>query len=149
MSTAFVPADFEIPLTFEGPGFRMEPLGPVHNERDHAAWMSSVDHIRATPGFGDSDWPTPMSLQENLSDLVGHATDFENREGFTFSILDGDDVIGCLYIYPARTAANDAHVRSWVSEHRADMDVTVWRTVSAWLPAEWPFLNPSYEPRPE
>jgi hypothetical protein len=69
MTETFVPESFVVPTHLEGDGFRLEPLGPEHNERDHAAWMSSIEHIHATPGFGDSDWPAPMSLAENLLDL--------------------------------------------------------------------------------
>ena len=48
---AFVPDDFVVPVTLEGPGFRLDPLGPEHNERDHAAWMSSIEHIRSHTRF--------------------------------------------------------------------------------------------------
>ena len=48
---SFVADDFVVPVSFDGPGFRMEPLGPEHNERDHDAWMSSIDHIWKTPDF--------------------------------------------------------------------------------------------------
>lgn len=147
MEDTFVPVDFEVPGSFEGPGFRLEPLGAEHNDRDHAAWMSSIDHIRSTPGFDDWPWPVPMSLERNLEDLVGHAQHFEERKGFTYSILDGDDVIGCLYIYPASRTGHDAEVRSWVRESRAAMDDAVWSTVSGWLEATWPFLNPYYARR--
>lgn len=133
MTGLFVPVDFEVPIHFEGLGVRLEPLGPEHNERDHAAWMSSIDHIRSTPGFEVSEWPAPMSLKRNLSDLVGHSRDFENREGFTCSIVECDNVIGFVYIYPSRTAGHDAEVRSWVAENRPEMDVMVWRALSRWI----------------
>ncbi len=71
------------------------------------------------------------------------------REGFTYSILDGDDVIGCLYIYSSTTPENDTLVRSWVRESRADMETVVWESVSKWLAEEWPFENPLYEARTE
>ncbi|UUU40747.1 hypothetical protein [Streptomyces sp. NBC_00162] len=48
----FVPAGFEAPTSLVGEGFRLEPLGGQHNERDLAAWGGSIEHIRATPGFG-------------------------------------------------------------------------------------------------
>ena len=64
------------------------PLGPEHNARDHAAWSSSIDHIRATPGFADWPWPHPMTLAENLADLEAHARDFAERSGFTYAVLD-------------------------------------------------------------
>jgi hypothetical protein len=148
MSKTFVPEDFEPSLSLAGDGFRLEPLGPEHNERDHVAWMSSIDHIRATPGFEDTKWPTLMSLADNLADLEEHARDFRERRGFTYSVLDGDEVIGCVYIYPSRSEGHDATVRSWVRESRAEMDIPLWRAVSSWLGRDWPFTDLEYAPRP-
>ncbi len=142
---SLVPADFVVPLGFEGPGFRLEPLGPQHNERDHDAWMSSIDHIHATPDFPYGAWPEGMSLEANLADLVRHAEDFEDRSGFTYSILDGDDVIGCVYIYPSET--EDAAVRSWVRASRSGMDVVTWRAISTWIETDWPFTTVEYGAR--
>ncbi len=136
---------FVVPLSFECPGFRLEPLGPQHNDRDHVAWMSSIDHIRQTPDFPHDAWPTAMTLESNLADLVRHASDFDNRSGFTYSILDGDDVIGCVYIYPSPTA--DASVSSWVRASRAEMDVVTWQAISTWLETDWPFTTVEYGAR--
>jgi RimJ/RimL family protein N-acetyltransferase len=147
MEQPFVPVDFEVPEPLVARSFRLEPLGPVHNDRDHEAWMSSIDHIQSTPGFEDWPWPTPMSLEANLQDLVDHAEDFEQRRGFTYSIVDGDEVVGCLYMYPARHEAHDVEVRSWVREDRAPLDAVVWRAVSAWVADSWPFESPLYAPR--
>ena len=147
MITPFVPNGFDVPDGLDCPGFRLEPLGAEHNDRDYDAWMSSLDHIRSTPGFADRGWPHPMSLEANLSDLVKHAADFENRSGFTYSILDGDDVIGCVYIYPHSDSDYDAAVSSWVRVSRAEMDVVVWRSLSDWLAASWPFANIEYASR--
>jgi hypothetical protein len=143
----FVPDDFEVPRTHVGPGFRLEALGPVHNVRDHGAWMASIGHIRDTPGFENREWPRPMTLVENMADMEMHATEFAQRSSFTYSILDGDSVIGCVYIYPP-SYEGDADVRSWVSSDRADMDVVVWREVSEWLLGDaWPFASINYAPR--
>ncbi len=147
MAEHFVPEAFVVPTAYVGEGCRLEPLGPQHNERDHEAWMSSIEHIQATPGFEDWDWPTPMSLEENLRDLEGHAREFRERTGFTYSILDGDEVIGCVYIYPSRSDGFDANVRSWVRAGRAKMDEPVWRSLSAWLMTAWPFERLNYAPR--
>lgn len=146
MTEPFVPHDFEVPVEFHGPGFSLQPLGPEHNERDHAAWMSSIEHIRSTPGFESWPWPVPMSLEENLGDLEVHAAHFRERVGFTYSIVDGTEVIGCLYIYPAETH-HDAHVRSWVRASRSEMDVVVWRSIAEWIANAWPFQNPLYASR--
>lgn len=89
-----------------------------------------------------------MSLGHNHEDMVRHARDFETRNGFTYTILDDQDVIGCVYIYPSDRVGHDAEVSSWVTEARADLDIVVWRTVTAWLRQVWPFSHPHYAARP-
>ena len=145
----FVSAGFDAPGGLTGPDFRLVPLGPEHNERDHAAWTSSIEHIRATPGFPDGEWPTEMSLADNLADLERHARDFAARRGFTYSVLepDGDEVIGCIYIYPDRVNGTDAKVSSWVRVSHAHLDVPLWRAVTDWLERDWPFGSVSYAAR--
>jgi len=139
----FVPTDFEPPTALVTDDFRLEPLGPQHNDADHAAWTSSIDHIRATPGFPDGTWPPVegMSLERNLDDLRRHAADFDARTGFTFTVLDPqtDDVIGCVYLYPAASADADVSAQSWVRASRAELDVALADAVAAWLAAEWPW----------
>jgi GNAT superfamily N-acetyltransferase len=147
---ALVPDDFEVPTGLTTPDFRLEPLGPEHNVSDHAAWTSSIEHIQATPGFLGRSWPgRVMTLDENLADLERHARDFAKRRGFAYTVLDGDEVIGCVYIYPSRRAGYDADVRSWVRTSHAHLDGTLYRTVSAWLASAWPFAAVDYAPRPE
>jgi len=143
----FVPPGFAVPDRLVTPLFRLEPLGPEHNERDHAAWSSSVEHIHASPGFEDRRWPHEMTLEENLRDLEGHAQDFADRAGFTYTVLEpsGDDVIGCVYIYPDREGSHDARVRSWVRADRAELDVPLRRAVADWLASDWPFADVDYE----
>lgn len=144
----FVPDDFDVPTTFEGPGFHLEPLGPEHNERDYEAWTTSMDHIHSTPGEWGK-WPHPMTLEENMSDMEMHAREFRGREAFTYSILDDQAVIGCLYIYPDKRGATDAYVSSWVRVSRADMDVVVYRAIRDWLTRTWPFERFRYADRGE
>jgi RimJ/RimL family protein N-acetyltransferase len=151
MDTApFVPPDFVVPLSLETPQFRLEPLGPQHNEADYAAWTSSLAHIRSTPGYPDGKWPDDRSIDDNLRDLRRHADDFAQRRGFTYTVLDPStaDVIGCVYIYPDRDDAGRASVQSWVRASRADLDVPLWRAVSDWLETSWPFERVSYDDRP-
>lgn len=52
-----MPDDFDPPRELALPEFHLVPLGPQHNESDHAAWTSSIAHIRATPGFEGWGWP--------------------------------------------------------------------------------------------
>jgi hypothetical protein len=143
----FVPDGFEPPRGLEASDFRLEPLGPEHNERDHEAWSSSIEHIRASPGYPDGSWPRPMSLAENLADLERHASDFAARTGFTYTVLAaGDDVIGCVYVYPADDDVHDASVQSWVRASRAELDPVLRAAVAEWLASSWPFRRPLYEP---
>jgi hypothetical protein len=142
-SSEFVPVDFDPPTALVTESFHLEPLGPQHNEADHAAWMASIEHIRSTPGFTDGTWPPPggMTLEENLSDLRRHADDFARRAGFTFTVLDpaDNDVIGCVYIYPSAAAEYDVSVHSWVRADRASLDVPLADAVARWLASDWPW----------
>ena len=156
MPVSFVPDDFEVPRSLAGEGFRLEPLGPEHNEDDYRAWTSSISHIRATPGFQGRSWPVPdMTLAENLGDLERHAADFAGRSGFTYTVraTGSDEVIGCVYIYPdasdasVASVASDADVRSWVSADHAPLDVVLYEAVSEWLRSAWPFTAVTYAPR--
>jgi len=147
-SPGFVPDAFEVPRSLRGPGFVLEPLGPRHNDSDHRAWGSSIQHIRATPGFDPADWggdswPFPMTADQNLSDLIMHAEEFDRHEAFAYTVLDGDggmaEVIGCVYIDPDIEARADAMVRSWVRADRAALDALVATAVCDWLRNQWPF----------
>lgn len=144
-----VPDDFVVPRELVAERFRLEPLGARHNERDHAAWTGSIDHIRATPGFEAGSWPPVegMSSDDNLADLRRHADDFENRTGFTYSVLSGDEVVGCVYIYPARDNPDAAQVRSWVRADHAALDAPLYEAVSRWLATDWPIARVRYAPR--
>jgi hypothetical protein len=152
----FVPDDFAVPDGLVARGFRLTPLGPQHNEADHAAWRSSIDHIRATPGFGGGNWPREMSLADNPRDLRRHARDFAARRGFTCTVpgTGAGDVIGCVYIYPprgqgpgGRERRRRAPVASWVRAGHAALGPAVHDAVAAWLERDWPFDAIQYAPR--
>lgn len=141
-SEDFVPPGFEPPTSLVTEHFRLEPLGPQHNEADHAAWMSSVEHIRATPGYPDGDWPpvAGRTLEENLDDLQRHASDFARSRGFTFTVLDpDDDVIGCVYLYPTSSEHFDVTAQSWVRATSAHLDAPLADAVAHWLATDWPW----------
>lgn len=168
----FVPDWYEVPLRLETEDFVLVPLGSEHNERDYEAWSSSMEHIHSTPGFVERRWPVPMSLEENIGDLVRHAEDFVARRGFTYSVLDPTEsnVVGCVYLYPRDPGADvpqnqtqsvdssadgyAVRARSWVradpsdTAGAVDLDVRLWRTISAWLADAWPFTHIDYAPRP-
>jgi hypothetical protein len=145
---SFVPGEFTPPTRLDGPGFRLEPLNGGHNDRDYAAWTSSMEHIHATPGWETSTWPKEMTLDENMADLVRHDGDFQARSGFTYTVLDDDDdVIGCVYIYPSKADPQVAKVSSWVTAARAELDAPLYETVRDWLDRDWPFAQVEYAAR--
>ncbi|GAA5199297.1 hypothetical protein GCM10023322_74620 [Rugosimonospora acidiphila] len=150
--STLVPDDFAVPRELVAKRFRLEPLGPQHNERDHAAWTSSIEHIRSTPGFEGGGWPpiAGMPMERNLADLRRHADDFTQRSGFTYSVIEvpGNEVIGCVYIYLARDDDTIVEARSWTRVDRADLDKSLYEAVSGWLSADWPFPKVRYAPRP-
>ena len=138
-----MPAGFDPPTGLATDQFRLEPLGPHHNESDHAAWTSSIEHIRSTPGYPDGNWPPPdgMTLERNLADLRRHADDFTRRVGFTFTVLDPAEghVIGCVYLYPTDSEEYDVTEQSWVSADRQELDVPLADAVARWLETDWPW----------
>jgi len=148
----FVPDEFDPPRELQLPELHLVPLGARHNESDHAAWTTSIAHIRATPGFESWSWPPVegMSLDANRRDLERHARDFAERAGFTFTVLrpGAEEVIGCLYIYPAKDGGGGAEVRSWVRADVAELDGPLHSAVSRWLVERWPFERAIYADRP-
>jgi hypothetical protein len=151
MDSAFVAPDFELPDPPARREFVLVPLTVDHNEGDLHAWSSSVEHIHATPGFAGRPWPDePMTLERNAADLQGHVDDFRERRGFTYSVLQpgNQEVIGCVYIYPASEPEVDVDVRSWVRVTHAHLDSEVFRTVRQWLRDAWPFRTIAYAERP-
>jgi hypothetical protein len=145
----FVPESFIVPTGLETDDFVLEPLGPEHNQSDFAAWSSSREHIHATPGWEHSNWPDDRDADANRADLERHADDFRNRVGFTYTVLErmNHDVIGCVYIYPGVDSESDARVLSWVRADCADLDAKLWRAVSDWIAADWPFATVEYAAR--
>lgn len=129
-----------------GQVFRLEPLGPEHNERDHAAWMGSIEHIHTLPGFREGDidatgWPYEMSLDDNLADLVMHRREFDERIAYVYSVLDPatDDVIGCVYIDPDDKGDAEMKMICWTRASHAHLYEDLNEVVLAWLAADWPF----------
>lgn len=147
MAKPFVPDHFIVPTELKADGFHLEPLAPHHNTRDYKAWMSSIEHIKNTPGYSGDRWPFKMSLEQNLVDIQRHVDDFSSRKGFTYSVLDKDEIIGAVYLYPAKKEGHDARVKSWVIASRAELDVSLWETVTNWIIDAWPFRRVHYHSR--
>jgi hypothetical protein len=146
-STPLVPDDFKVPAGLSSELFFLEPLDVRHNEADYAAWTSSVDHIKATPGFTGPTWlDTPMSLAQNAADIAVHVQDFADRTRFVYTVLApaSGEVIGAVYLDPPQSAGCDVDGRSWVRADRAKLDKSLHDLVRHWLPEAWPFQKPYF-----
>ena len=143
----FVPPGFAVPTRLVSGELELTPLGPQHHEGDYLAWTSSMDHIRGTPGFPWGNWPYQMPPEKNIADLRRHAEDFQQRKGFTYTVQVRGEIVGCVYIYPAKDRPGHAAVRSWVRHDHADLDSVLYHAVLEWL-RDWPFTGIDYAPRP-
>ena len=145
-----VPDDFQVPLVLETERMRLRPLTMADAERDYAAVMSS-EHRLKTVFRENGDWPTGLTLDQNVMELGWHQTEFELRTSFAYTVvsLDESQVLGCMYIYPTSRGDYDVEVTMWVRESEADtgLDDHLFDTVSNWISATWPFRNVAYPGR--
>jgi len=151
MQTLFVPEDFRVPQRIEQANYVLRPLTTADVEKDYEAVMSSKDSLRQI--FGENDaWPDEqMTLQENERDLQRHQTDFEQRQGFTYTVEtpEGDSCLGCVYIYPAQRGDYDARVYYWVrdSAKAQGVEAQLGAFLRQWLREAWPFRQPVFPGR--
>ena len=124
----------------------LEPLGPEHAEREHAALLSTADHLRAT--VFDTWPPADYDLEQNLKDLTRHAAEYARRDAYAWAVLtpDRQTYLGALFAKPVRasTGEGDAvQVTYWVvaREIPRGMDEQLLRTSLAWFEEAWPFVE--------
>ena len=151
MQTPFVPEGFRIPQRIEQANYVLRPLTPADVEKDYDAVMSSKQSLRQIFAQND-DWPDEhMSVQENYRDLERHQSDFEQRQGFTYTVEtpEGDLCLGCVYIYPCRRGDYDASVYYWVrdSAKAQGMEADLGAFLRHWLAEVWPFGQPVFPGR--
>jgi len=143
----FVPVDFILPEALEAQNFRLRMLTVNDLVKDYDAVMSSAEHLKQT-GFG-GDWPTGLTLEQNLIDLGWHQKEFQNRTSFAFTVVDLDEsrIIGCIYIYPTLKDGYDAVVVLWTRPpEQVDYinEDILRKTIKDWLKSDWPFQSPAY-----
>ena len=147
----FVPASFEPPARYETPQFVLVPLGPGLEKLDFDAYMSSIDHLKATFSNGGK-WPHPgITMADALKDVEGEIANFKSRKAFTYAVLTKDQKreVGCVYISPSRKPGFDAQVRLWVTKADFDRgaDAAVEKLARAWLASAWPFKTVAWPGR--
>ena len=79
---------------------QLVPLGPAVAELDYKAYMSSIEHIRASMG---GNWPKPgLRMDDQAKDMAGEKAQWDARKSFPYAVLsaDGSKEFGCFYIRP-------------------------------------------------
>ncbi|MBV7337457.1 GNAT family N-acetyltransferase [Chloroflexi bacterium TSY] len=120
-------------------------------EQDFEAVMSSKESLRQIFAPND-DWPADeMTLQDNYNDLQRHESDFDQRVGFTYTVVTVNEqsCLGCVYIYPSPTKQHDARVYYWVrdSAKPQELDKKLGDFLHHWVADAWPFHNPVFPGR--
>ncbi len=147
----FVPAAFQPPASYETSRFILVPLGPGLEKLDFDAYMSSIDHLKATFTNGGK-WPHPgITMADALKDVEGEIANFKARKSFTYAVLTKDKrrEVGCVYISPSRKPGFEAQVRLWVTKADFDQgaDAEVEKLARAWVAAAWPFKTVTWPGR--
>lgn len=126
--------DFRPPAPLRAQDWYLAPLHPDLAEVDYAAWRSCRERLVGELAWGG--WPGPdFSLQDNRVDLEEHYQEFRDREAYAYSLLSGQDCVGCVYIEPWSTGAQLAF---WVRDDWLLREREVIAAVLSWLES-WPF----------
>jgi len=144
--------DFDVPEGLKTERFNLRMLTINDLIKDYDAVMSSVDYLRGTfsKTLG-SNWPTKLTLEENLIDLGWHQREFTLRYSFAYTVMAPDEsqCLGCVYLNPSRKSCYDVVISMWVraSELRNDLDLELYSSVKTWINGMWPFSSPVYPGR--
>ncbi len=142
MMAGIVPDSFTVPTTYVGDGYKLAPLGPAVAELDYKAYMSSIDHIKASMGGGN--WPRPdLTMADQAKDMAGEKAQWDGRKSFPFAVLtsDGSRELGCFYLRPSNKAGYDVAATMWVTQEAFDkgFEAKLYQDMKAWVSKAWPF----------
>lgn len=149
MNDTFVKEVLDPPVQVIEGNFILRKLTVDEVEKDYKALMSSKESLRQIFSLDDT-WPADdMTLEENYEDLKRHQEEFDNREGFAYTIVNKDDTecIGCVYIWPWTHDIEkeyDALVFYWVTDKMkaVDFELQLDGYIDYWLKSFWKIKNP-------
>ena len=146
----FVPSDFKVPEKLETEKFLLRALTVNDVVKDYDAVMTSVARLKKVFGR-NTDWPTDLTLEQDLIDLGWHQGEFQQRTSFAYTVMNPTEsqCIGCVYINPTRKQRYDAVVYLWVrdSEFEKGLDPILFDAVKQWVANDWPFQKVAYPGR--
>lgn len=145
-----VPDNFDLPMAFDTDRMHLRPLTINDAVKDYDAVMTSAERLKTVFRQG-GDWPTGLTLEQNLIELGWHQTEFQLKTSFAYSVVspDGSEIMGCVYFYPTDKADFDVEISMWVRQSRVSegLDAHLFETVEGWVKQHWPFKNPAYPGR--
>jgi hypothetical protein len=145
-----VPDDFAVPTRLDADGFHLRMLTVNDLVKDYDAVMSSETRLRGSMN-PDSDWPTGLTIEDDLIDLGWHQREFLQRRSFAYTVMSPDETVclGCCYIYPSDKSGFEAKAFWWVrSSALADgLDERLGAAFRAWLQSRWPFKHVAFPGR--
>jgi hypothetical protein len=117
-----LPHGLRPPETWGGPGWLARPLCLTDAESDFEAVTASTDRLRGAME-PDSPWPHGLTLQENRVDLGWHEREFTLGHSYAWTVVEGERIVGCCYLYPADRAGSDAMAFWWVRSGHEALDM--------------------------
>ena len=145
-----VPDDFDVPKWVQTDRLRLRPLTIHDAVSDFDAVITSEERLRTVYDPG-GDWPSSLTLEQNIIELGWHQTEFQLRTSFAYTVvsLDETEVLGCVYIYPSMKDEYDAEITLWVRQSRVaeGLDLHLFETVESWIAEVWPFKKSAYPGR--
>jgi len=120
-------------------------------EKDFNALMSSKESLRQIFDIDDT-WPADdMTIEENYRDLKIHQDEFDNREGFSYTVVNKEDTecIGCIYIWPWSYGFYDSLSFYWVTDKvkAQGFEKELGKFLDKWLKEFWGFEKILYPGR--
>ena len=96
----FYPENKPVPEKLTKAEFIIRPLRATDVELDYQAVVASREKLLKRTG---GSWPrVGFTIEENLSDLEKHEQQHQDRNEFTFTIMNvtESECLGCIYIHP-------------------------------------------------
>jgi hypothetical protein len=150
MMYPLVPSDFEVPEKLETEKYCLRMLTVNDVVKDYDAVMTSVARLKKVFGR-NTNWPTDLTLEQDLIDLGWHQGEFQRRSSFAYTVMNPTEAqcLGCVYINPTLKRGYDAAVYLWVrdSEFEKGLDSILFDAVKKWMDNDWPFLKVAYPGR--
>ncbi|MFX0115030.1 MAG: hypothetical protein ACFFB3_10825 [Candidatus Hodarchaeota archaeon] len=153
----FYPESEPVPEILTSEKFLIRPLRPSDVRLDYKAVIANRENLlKRTNGR----WPKEgFTIEENLSDLEYHDQQHQERNEFTFTIMNPaeSECLGCLYIYPLGKALEreiseediaslsikdyESLVTFWVTPAaiKRSLDEKLLEQLIQWFRDEWSF----------